>query len=611
MATRRLLTFAPLALIAILLQSWLWVPSYQHQTRGNPERVTKFVEGSIGDAYFLNPVLSADSAATTITSLVFDRLLDLDENLALRPKIAERWEVTERAYLAVRPEARFPGGGAVTAAALEARLGAALAGDLAGLSVLPAAGGVPQRIALELRRVLPDLAERLAPLLGAAYLGGDGVLEHNPVLTFHLRRDVRFHDGHPLDAGDVQFTYEAFMDPRNVSPRSSDFEPVKAVEVVDPYTVRVVYKRLFSPAVYVWASYGILPEHLLNAAALGREMDRRGITGEAREHFGLREAEFTRSPVGSGPFRFARWESDDLIQLTRFDDYFEGPAQYREYTMRIIPDLVTQELEFRTGALDLYAAQPHQAARYLEDPRYRAFPSVQFGYSYIGYNARSPLFADPDVRRALGMAIDVDEIIRYVMYGEGERVSGPFAITTEWYDRSVAPLPYDPEAARALLAAKGWRPGADGILEKDGKRFAFALITNNGNPQRKAIATIAQNAWRKLGIDCSVQLFEWAVFLKDFINPGRFDATVLGWSTGIDPDLYQIFHSSQTQPEQLNFTGYVNPQADRLIEAIRLEYDRDRQRALAHRLHAPDRAGPALHVPLRGARHRRWSTARS
>jgi ABC-type transport system substrate-binding protein len=457
---------------------------------------------------------------------------------------------------------------------------------------------------------MPHLDERLEPVLGAGYLAGFSAqraielppgpaaealrpslaeilpaLEHNPVLVFQLRPGVKFHDGHELDAGDVKFTYDAFMDPRNLSPRTSDFEPVKGVEVVDPRTVRVVYKRLFSPAVYVWSSYGIVPEHLLNRAALEREMDARGIAGEARERFGLREAEFSRAPTGSGPFRFVEWKGDDLIHLERFDDYWEGPAQYRDFTLRIIPDLLTQELEFRTGALDLYPVLPHQAARYREDPSYRAFSSTKFGYSYLGYNARNELFADPEVRRALGLAIDVDQIIRFVLYGEAERVSGPYAINTEWYDRGVAPLPYDPAAALAILERKGWKRGADGILEKDGKRFEFALITNNGNPQRKAIATIAQNAWRKIGIDCRVQLFEWAVFLKDFVNVGKFDAVVLGWNTGIDPDLFQLWHSSQTGPQQLNFTGYVSPEADRLIEEIRLEYDPARQRELTHALH--------------------------
>jgi ABC-type transport system substrate-binding protein len=410
-------------------------------------------------------------------------------------------------------------------------------------------------------------------------------LEHNPILTFHLRRGVRFHDGHELDASDVRFTWRAFMDPRNLSPRTSEFEPVKDVEVVDAHTVRVVYKRLFSPAVYVWSSYGILPEHLLDDAALAREMDRRGVAGEARARFGLRESEFSRAPVGTGPFRFVEWKSDDLIRLARNDHYFEGPPEYREYTLRVLPDLLTQELEFRSGALDMFGVQPHQAARYREDPRYQAFSSVGFGYSYVGYNLRREIFADVEVRRALGMAIDVDQIIRFVLYGEGERVTGPYAITTEWYDRSVAPLPYDPAGAEALLAARGWRRGPDGVLAKDGKRLAFTLITNNGNPQRKAIAAIAQDAWRKIGVDCQVQLFEWAVFLKDFINTGNFDAVVLGWSTGIDPDQFQIWHSSQIGGQRLNFTAYASPEVDRLTEALRVEYERGRQRALAHELH--------------------------
>jgi ABC-type transport system substrate-binding protein len=635
MVTKRLLIAAPLVLVAFLLQSWLWVPSYERQTRGNPDRVTKFIEGSIGDAHFLNPVLSDETTGSDVNALVFDTLLDLDENLALRGKIAERWEVIERAYVVVRPEALLPDGAPATGELLRERIAAALGPAASAVRVEPAAvriderevlvpgeGGapravaaavkirVPDRVAIELGEVRSALAAELEPVLGAGYLAGfapdafvdlpEGpageslraeipallpALEHNPVLVFHLRPGVRFHDGHPLEASDVKFTYDAFMDPKNVSPRTSDFEPVKAVEVADPLTVRVVYKRLFSPAVYVWSSYGILPEHLLNAAALAKEMDRRGISGEDRKTFGLRESEAVRAPIGSGPFRFVEWKSDDVIRLRRNDDYWEGPAQYRDYTIRIVPDLLTQELEFRSGALDIFGVQPHQAARYREDPRYRAFSATGFGYSYVGYNARKAPFDDPDVRRALGMAIDVDQIIEFVLYGEGEKVSGPFAITTEWYDRSVAPLPYDPDAALRLLESKGWKRGADGILAKDGKRLEFALITNNGNPQRKAIATIAQNAWRKIGVDCRVQLFEWAVFLKDFINTGKFDAVVLGWSTGIDPDMYQIWHSSQTGPQELNFTGYTDPAVDRLLEEVRLEYDRPRLIELTHELH--------------------------
>ena len=635
MVTKRVLILAPLLLVAVLLQSFFWVPTYEEQTRGSADRITRFISASIGDARLLNPVISADGASSQINSLVFDSLLDLDENLALRPKLAERWELTQVAYVVSRPEVRLPSGAAATGEALRSAIAGALDGLATAVRVEPASerttertvllegeGGqprpetvpvtlrVPERVAIELPGVYTDLGERLAGVLGADYLAGfdatrfadvpEGpagelaaaqvpdllpALEHNPVLEFTLRRGVRFHDGHELDAGDVRFTWQAILDPRNISPRTPDFDAVRDVEVVDSHTVRVVYGRLFSPAVYAWSYMGILPEHLLNDERLAAEMDEKGIEGEARETFGLRQAAFTRAPVGTGPFRFERWESDHFIHLVRNDDYFEGPPEYAEYYFRIVPDPLTQEVEFRTGAIDSYPAQPHQAARYRADERYQSFSSVGFGYTYIGYNVRKPMFQDPEVRRALGMAIDVDEIIEFVLYGEAERVTGPYAVTTEWYDRSVAPVPYDPKGALEILERKGWKPGPDGILERDGERFEFTLITNNGNPQRKAIATIAQNGWRKLGIDCRVQLFEWAVFLKDFINVGEFDATVLGWSTGIDPDQFQIWHSSQTGPQRLNFVGYEEPEVDRLIEAIRLEYDRDRQRELAHALH--------------------------
>jgi ABC-type transport system substrate-binding protein len=159
-------------------------------------------------------------------------------------------------------------------------------------------------------------------------------------------------------------------------------------------------------------------------------------------------------------------------------------------------------------------------------------------------------------------------------------------VGTPYYDPSVRPLPYDPEGAKRLLAEAGWLPGPDGILAKDGQRLAFKLITNNGNPQRKAIMTIAQNAWRQIGVEVVTQQFEWTVFLSQFVNVLEFDAVVLGWvGGGLDPDIFQLWHSSQTGPMQLNFSGYRSAAADALMERINVEYDPERQIALAFELH--------------------------
>lgn len=654
MKLKRFLIIAPLFLIIGLLQSYFWVPTYESQTTGNPDRVWKFIVASIGDAKILNPILNADASSSDIVGHVFEGLLDLDEDLNLRGRLATHWSISEEAYLLIDPASRFPDGTPVTGPALKSRIESAIAsGRLRGVKqrlrkvrMVPASERretiavlgkenkpvpvevsirTPARLQFVLSEVDQDFFQRLAPVIGTRYADkfdasqwvdvSDAaqralvrpqlaeliaVFEHNPVIVFQLRRGVRFHDGHEFDAGDVKFTYEAIMSPRNLSPRTPDFEPIKRVEVVDRTTVRVIYKRLFSPAINAW-TMGILPEHLLNGEALNREMDRRGLSDAARARFGMRDSEFNRRPIGVGPFKFVEWQSDELIHLTRNDDYWEGPAQFRDYYYRVIPDPLTQEVEFRTGAIDSYAPQPHQVARYREDDKYQAYSSLGFSYSYIGYNNRKELFADRRVRTALGMAINVDEIIKYVLYGEGARITGPYPKNTEWYDQSVEPLPYDPDRALTILRQLGWKKNADGWLEKDGKIFEFNLITNNGNPVRKAIMTIAQNNWQKIGIKCNTQLFEWAVFLQDFINVGKFDAVILGWSMGVDPDLFQIWHSSQSGPQQLNFVAYRSREADELIVRIRREYDRAEQRRLTRQLHqliARDQPYTFLYVGL-------------
>ena len=252
----------------------------------------------------------------------------------------------------------------------------------------------PARIKLTLTEVDQDLFINLSKILGHEYFQSfDGIqhlktdplvdkkrlaayakeylpaTEHNPVIIFHLRPNVRFHDGHVFDAHDVRFTYEAIMDPRNLSPRTSDYEPIKEVEVLDPLTVRIVYKRLYSPALGTWGM-GILPEHILNRKTLKKEAVR---LGKDPEKFSMRHSSFDRHPMGCGPFVFEEWKSDQFIDLNRFEDYWEGAPHYKRYVMRIIPDLLTQEMEFYAGTLDSYQVQPHQVERLKKGPQVPKF----------------------------------------------------------------------------------------------------------------------------------------------------------------------------------------------------------------------------------------------
>jgi ABC-type transport system substrate-binding protein len=642
MTVKRVLIFAPILLILFLLQSYFWVPTYEQQTRGNPKRLGGYIAGSIGDASLLNPILSADSASSNIETMVFEGLIDRDEQLRFRGRLAISWQIYEEAFFYVNRSVNIPGLGTPTPEKIVDLLEKAkqkkittfpgLTHSLANIteiSVIPPRHYTiikqekdpnadkqkieikinvdsPAKIKLVLNRVDQDLFQNLSHLLGKNYFDsfpGQGYLktdlqlgkdkltaytrellpatEHNPILKFFLRPGVRFHDGHIFDAEDVKFTYESIMNPKNLSPRISDYEPVKQVTVIDPLTIKIIYKRLYSPAIGTWGM-GILPEHLLNQQALKTEAMRRGKDPDS---FSMRHSNFNRQPIGCGPFRFREWKSDQYIVLDRFDDYWEGPPNYSTYVYRVIPDLLTQEMEFYAGTIDSYSVQPHQVKRLEEDPRFQRFSGTAFGYTYIGYNIRRKPFDDHRVRKALGMAVDIEKIINYVLHGQGERITGPFIKQTDYYNHNIKPVPYDPEGALKLLQSAGWKRGKGGWLEKDGKKFEFTLITNSGNDLRKAILAIAQDAWKQIGVDVRTDLLEWSVFVQERVNKADFDTLILGWQMGIEPDLYQIWHSSQTNPYQLNFVGFKNKEADDLIVKIRQEYDLNTQVEYCHRLH--------------------------
>jgi ABC-type transport system substrate-binding protein len=642
MTTKRILILAPLVLMLILIQSYFWVPTYEQQARGNPNRLNEYINASIGDATILNPILSAESASSEIEEKVFEGLLDRDENLRFRGRLATSWKISEEAFFYVNETASVPGMGQPSARQIidllenskkkEGLSPPALKKTLESIksiSLIPQRiytvdrirkdlqtpkntaqikikVAAPARIKLVLDRVDQDLFTNLIQLLGEnyfisfhgeTYLSAEPAIdsellslyaaellpatEHNPIIEFNLRKNVAFHDGHIFDARDVKFTYDAIMNPKNLSPRVSDYEPVKEVQVVDPLHVRIVYKRLYSPAIGTWGM-GILPEHLLNAEALRKEA--LGL-GKDPETFSMRQSAFNRHPIGCGPFVFREWKSDQFIILDRFERYWEGPPNYKKYALRVIPDLLTQEMEFYAGTIDSYGVQPHQVKRLKDDPRFQSFSGLSFGYTYIGYNMRRPPFDDLRVRRALSMAIDVNKIIKFVLYNQGERITGPFVEQTDYYDHNIKPVPYDPQGALKLLAEAGWKPNAEGWLERNGQRLQFTLITNSGNDIRKAILAIAQDAWKQIGIDVRTDLLEWSVFIQERVNKLDFDALVLGWSMGIEPDLYQIWHSSQTGPHQLNFVGFKNQAADALIIKIRQEYNHAKQVQYCHQLH--------------------------
>jgi peptide/nickel transport system substrate-binding protein len=216
--------------------------------------------------------------------------------------------------------------------------------------------------------------------------------------------------------------------------------------------------------------------------------------------------------------------------------------------------------------------------RYFEET-FRKFRYPSFGYTYLGYNLKHPFFMDKRVRQALSYAINKQEIIDGVLLGYGAAATGPYKPDTWVYNPNVQKYTYNPEKARTLLAEAGWQDdNDDGVLEKDGQDFSFTIVTNQGNDLRAKTGEIIQRRFKEIGVEVELRIIEWATFLKEFINPGRFDATILGWTGGPEPDQYNIWHSSKTGPRELNFIGFKNTEVDKLLEEGRRVFDQQQRK---------------------------------
>jgi peptide/nickel transport system substrate-binding protein len=203
-------------------------------------------------------------------------------------------------------------------------------------------------------------------------------------------------------------------------------------------------------------------------------------------------------------------------------------------------------------------------------------------YTYLGFNLKHAPFDDIRVRKAINYAIDKQEIIDGVYLGLGINIASPYKPGTRWSNSNLKPISYDPIKARNLLKEAGFEDNdGDGILERDGKPFAFEIITNQ-NKEREKSAVIIQRRLKEIGIDVKIRAIEWASFISRFINTGDFDVVVLGWGLGLDPDQYNIWHSSQQAPGQFNFIGYNNPKADQLLELGRTEFNPDKRMKIYH-----------------------------
>jgi peptide/nickel transport system substrate-binding protein len=370
---------------------------------------------------------------------------------------------------------------------------------------------------------------------------------------FKIRPNVKWSDGQPLTADDVQFTFQTALDPKTKTPFRSRFDNIASFDAPDPGTFQVALKAQDCPFLVTTMLVGILPRHLLQNSA------------------DINADEFNSSrPVGTGPFTFKEWRRGEFVTLVANSNHWRGRPKIEQWIRRVATnDQVLAQL-VKTGEVDYAPVNPAAVEDLRSQPNLTYFSvSPATSIIYIGYNLDRPMFQDKRVRQALSHCVDRQGILDSVLFGEGDLVDSAIPYTSWARTDNVPKFTYDLEAARKLLGEAGWTPGADGILEKNGAKFAFTLTIQTGDQRRTGVATIAQDGWKKLGIQVQVEQMEMNAFTAKYLTAHDFDAVVAGGlGFTIDPDQTR-FWATKEFPNGANFTHYSNPELDRLLDQAR------------------------------------------
>ena len=393
------------------------------------------------------------------------------------------------------------------------------------------------------------------------------ISDNQKTITFKIKKGLKWSDGMPLTSADVYFTWNLITDPKTRTPYASDYTLVSEAKTPDEHTFIVTYDDNYAPALDTWASLEILPAHILKNEDINNTF-------------------FSRKPTGSSFYKLGDWVSGQQVNLVKSENGVLGVPHIDKLTSRIIPDTSSQFLELSAGNIDLMNINPIQFKRVFPakpklENKTSLYKEMGNGYTYLGFNLKREPFDNKKVRQAINYAINKEEVIKGVLLGLGEPISSPYKPGTRWNNPSLKPYAYNPEKALGLLKEAGFKMSPENFLVKDGKILEFEIITNQ-NKQREMTAVLIQRRLKEIGIKVTIRVIEWASFVNRFIKTGDFDVVVLGWSLSLDPDQFNIWHSSQQGPGQFNFIGYKNEKVDMLLEKGRRELDLDKREKIYH-----------------------------
>ncbi len=410
----------------------------------------------------------------------------------------------------------------------------------------------------------PETLEWLGLIAKSWRISDDGLS-----FTFQLRDDVKFSDGVALSADDVAFTFAFIQNPVIAAPRErAVYDKIASVTAIGKYEVVFKFKEPYYDSLAMAGGIAIMPRHFY-------------------EPYLKTPEKFNQSKgllLGSGPYRLADpkgWTPDQgLVELQRNPRYWGPQPSFDRLLWKVIQNDAARLTTFRNGEIDTYGARPREYQTLRDDKdlslrtQHFEYMSPTAGYSYVGWNqkrnGKPTRFADRRVRQAMSYLTDMKRINDEIMLGYAEAAVSPFSPRSKQHDVALVARSFDLDKAKQLLKQAGYADrNKDGVLEDaQGKPFEFELVFFQDNEDTKRIVLFLKDLYARAGVSLIPKPTEWSVMI-DLLNKRDFDAITLGWTSGVETDIYQIFHSKQIEGGGDNFINYKNSELDRLIDQAR------------------------------------------
>ena len=381
-----------------------------------------------------------------------------------------------------------------------------------------------------------DKYNNIIPALAKSWNYDEATLTY----TFHLRDDVKWHDGEPFTAEDVKFTYDTINNPDNGSEIATNYEDITNIEIVDDYTVKITLKNK-NVAMLDYLSVGIIPKHILE----GQD---------------IMTSDFNRHPIGTGPYKFANWDEGQGITLVKNEDYFRKPPNIDKIIFKIVNDTKARVMQLKSGELDLAQVTPKDIETFKNDDSFVVDIMKTSDYRGIMYNFNYPLFKENrELPNALSYAIDREAIVDNILLGYGDAAYSPLQMGI-YNNSEMEKFEYNPEKAKQVLEEAGWKLGSDGIYSKNGTKLSFELVCMEGDQERIDMANFVAQELKQIGVDVRVTV-------KSDIDWENQAAFLIGWGSPFDPDdhTYKVFSTNGGA----NYNSYSNEKIDELLTKAR------------------------------------------